>query len=121
MKLSEALEQIDGMIDLVQALIAENQPDSTQQAISQMRDGMQAFAGLSSRFGADEFNAANVAKMQIMSDRIMQLRGHISKVSAITAQQLAALMPQANGASTYGGSKLPGSSASVARMYHVSG
>ena len=45
MQLSEALEQINGMIDLVNALVLENQPESTEHAIRQLRDGMQAFAG----------------------------------------------------------------------------
>ena len=46
MQLREALEQIDGMIDLVNALVLENQPESTEHAIRQLRDGMQAFAGM---------------------------------------------------------------------------
>lgn len=121
MQLSEALEQIDGMIDLVQALIAENNPESTEQAIRQLRDGMEAFAGLAPRFESQQFTPDNVQRMQSMSDRLSQMRGFISKVSAITAQQLAALMPEQASAHTYGGSKLPGSAASVARMYHISG
>lgn len=121
MQLSEALEQIDGMIDLVNALILENQPDSTEQAIRQLRDGMQAFAGLAQRFGADQFTPQNVQRMQAMSGRLMQLRGHIAKMSAIAAQQLATLMPDQAISHTYGGSKQPGAAASVARMYHISG
>ncbi len=121
MQLSEALEQIDGMIDLVNALILENQPDSTEQAIRQLRDGMQAFAGLAQRFGADQFTPQNVQRMQAMSGRLTQLRGHIAKMSAIAAQQLATLMPDQAISHTYGGSKQPGAAASVARMYHISG
>ena len=122
MQLSEALEQIDGMIDLVQALIVENQPDSTEQAIRQLRDGMEAFAGLAQRFGKEQFTAENVQRMQVMSDRLSQMRGYISKAIAMTAQQLAAVMPeQVSTAHTYGASKLPGGTASVARMYHISG
>ena len=121
MQLSEALEQIDGMIDLVNALILENQPDSTEQAIRQLRDGMQAFAGLAQRFGADQFTPQNVQRMQAMSGRLTQLRGHIAKMSAIAAQQLATLMPDQAISHTYGGSKQPGAVASVARMYHISG
>lgn len=121
MQLSEALEQIDGMIDLVNALILENQPDSTEQAIRQLRDGMQAFAGLAQRFGADQFTPQNVQRMQAMSGRLTQLRGHIAKMSAISAQQLATLMPDQAISHTYGGSKQPGAAASVARMYHISG
>lgn len=121
MQLSEALEQIDGMIDLVSALIVQNQPESTEQAIRQLRDGMQAFAGLSQRFGADQFTPNNIARMQAMSERLTQMRGHIAKVSAITAQQLAALMPEQSITHTYGGSKQPGGAASVARLYHISG
>ena len=122
MQLSEALEQIDGMIDLVQALIAENQPESTEKAIRQLRDGMEAFAGLSKRFGAEQFTPENIQRMQVMSDRLSQMRGFISKAMAMTAQQLAAIMPeQANVSHTYGASKLPGAAASVARMYHISG
>ena len=121
MQLNEALEQIDGMIDLVNALILENQPDSTEQAIRQLRDGMQAFAGLAQRFGADQFTPQNVQRMQAMSGRLTQLRGHIAKMSAIAAQQLATLMPDQAISHTYGGSKQPGAAASVARMYHISG
>lgn len=121
MQLSEALEQIDGMIDLVNALILENQPDSTEQAIRQLRDGMQAFAGLAQRFGADQFTPQNVQRMQAMSGRLTQLRGHIAKMSAIAAQQLSTLMPDQAISHTYGGSKQPGAAASVARMYHISG
>lgn len=121
MQLSEALEQIDGMIDLVNTLILENQPDSTEQAIRQLRDGMQAFAGLAQRFGADQFTPQNVQRMQAMSGRLTQLRGHIAKMSAIAAQQLATLMPDQAISHTYGGSKQPGAAASVARMYHISG
>jgi len=121
MKLSEALEQIDGMIDLVNALIVKNEPDSTEAAIRQLRDGMEAFAGLSKRFGADQFTAENTQRMQAMSGRLTQMRGHITKMSAITAQQLAALMPEQSISHTYGASKQPGSTASVARMYHISG
>lgn len=121
MQLSEALEQIDGMIDLVNALILENQPDSTEQAIRQLRDGMQAFAGLAQRFGADQFTPQNVQRMHAMSGRLTQLRGHIAKMSAIAAQQLATLMPDQAISHTYGGSKQPGAAASVARMYHISG
>lgn len=121
MQLSEALEQIDGMIDLVNALIVENQPESTEQAIRQLRDGMQAFAGLAQRFGPAQFTPPNIQRMQAMSDRLTQMRGHIAKVSAITAQQLATLIPQQSGAYTYGGHKQPGATASVARMYHISG
>ena len=94
MQLSEALEQIDGMIDLVSALIVENQPESTEQAIRQLRDGMQAFAGLAQRFGAEQFTPENVQRMQAMFGRLTQMRGHISKVSAITGQQLASLIPE---------------------------
>ena len=121
MKLSEALEQIDGMIDLVNALIVKNQPDSTEAAIRQLRDGMQAFAGLAQRFGAEQFTPENVQRMQAMSERLTQMRGHIAKISAITAQQLAALMPEQSVSHTYGASKQPGATASVARMYHISG
>ena len=121
MQLSEALEQIDGMIDLVQALLAENKPESTEQSIRQLRDGMQAFAGLAQRFGKDQFTPANIHRMQIMSDRLSQMRGFISKAAAMTAQQLATVMPEQANTHTYGGSKLPGSAASVARMYHISG
>lgn len=121
MQLNEALEQIDGMIDLVNALILENQPDSTEQAIRQLRDGMQAFACLAQRFGADQFTPQNVQRMQAMSGRLTQLRGHIAKMSAIAAQQLATLMPDQAISHTYGGSKQPGAAASVARMYHISG
>lgn len=121
MQLSEALEQIDGMIDLVNALMRENQADSTEQAIRQLRDGMQAFAGLAQRFGADQFTPANVQRMQAMSQRLTQMRGHIAKMSAISAQQLAALMPEQSISHTYGGTSKPGSAASVARMYHISG
>jgi hypothetical protein len=121
MQLSEALEQIDGMIDLVNALIVQNQPEQTEQAIRQLRDGMQAFAGLAQRFGAEQFTPANVQRMQVMSERLTQIRGHIAKMSAITAQQLAALMPEQSISHTYGGTKQPGAAASVARMYHISG
>lgn len=121
MQLSEALEQIDGMIDLVSALIVENQPESTEQAIRQLRDGMQAFAGLAQRFGAEQFTPENVQRMQAMSGRLTQMRGHIAKMSAITGQQLASLIPEQSVHHTYGGAKQPGSAASVARMYHISG
>lgn len=121
MQLREALEQINGMIDLVNALVLENQPESTEHAIRQLRDGMQAFAGLSQRFDAGQFTPENVATMQTMSERLTQMRGHIAKVSAITGQQLAALMPEQSISHTYGASKQPGNAASVARMYHISG
>lgn len=121
MQLSEALEQIDGMIDLVNALLLQNQPESTEQAIRQMRDGMQAFAGLAQRFGAEQFTPANVQRMQTMSKRLTQMRGHIAKASAITAQQLAALMPEQSVSHTYGAQSTPGAAASVARLYHISG
>ena len=121
MQLSEALDQIEGMIDLVNALIVQNQPESTEQAVRQLRDGMQAFVGLAQRFGADQFNDANVQRMRAMSERMTQMRGHIAKVSAMTSQQLAALIPEQAFGQTYGGSKQPGSTASVARMYHISG
>lgn len=121
MQLSEALEQIDGMIDLVNALIVENQPDSTEQAIRQLRDGMQAFSGLAQRFGAEQFTPQNIQRMQAMSDRLTQMRGHIAKMSAITAQQLGMLIPEQSSTYTYGGNKQPGTTASVARMYHISG
>lgn len=121
MQLSEALEQLDGMIDLVNALMLENQPESTQQAIAQLRDGMQAFAGLAQRFDAAQFTPANIARMQAMSDRLMQMRGHIAKMTAITAQQLNAVLPEQSMSHTYGGSKKPGAAASVARLYHISG
>lgn len=121
MQLSEALEQIDGMIDLVNALIVENQPESTEQAIRQLRDGMQAFAGLAQRFGPDQFMPANVQRMQSMSQRLTQMRGHIAKMSAATAQQLSALMPEQSISHTYGSASQPGATASVARMYHISG
>ena len=121
MQLSEALEQIDGMIDLVNALMLENQPDSTEQAIRQLRDGMQAFAGLAQRFGADQFTPANIQRMQQMSERLTQMRGHIAKMSAITAQQLSYLLPDQSSSHTYGSAKQPGAAASVARMYHISG
>lgn len=121
MQLSEALEQIDGMIDLVNALVLENQPESTEQAIRQLRDGMEAFAGLAQRFGQDQFTPENVQRMRTMSDRLTQMRGHIAKMSAITGQQLSSLIPEQSSSHTYGGSKQPGSAASVARMYHISG
>jgi len=121
MQLSEALEQIDGMIDLVNALVLESQPESTEQAIRQLRDGMEAFAGLAQRFGSEQFTDENVQRMRAMSERLTQMRGHIAKVSAITAQQLAALIPEQSVNHTYGGNKQPGGAASVARMYHISG
>lgn len=121
MQLREALEQIDGMIDLVNALVLENQPESTEHAIRQLRDGMQAFAGLAQRFGPEQFTPENIARMQAMSQRMTQMRGHIAKVSAIASQQLAALMPEQSISHTYGGSKQPGNAASVARLYHISG
>lgn len=121
MQLSEALEQIEGMIDVVNVLIVDNQPDSAAQAISQLRDGMQAFAGLAQRFGAIQFTLENVQRMKIISERLIQVRGHIAKMSAMNAQQLAALMPEQSIAHTYGDSKQPGSAASVARIYHIRG
>ncbi|MDO4591902.1 MAG: outer membrane protein assembly factor BamD [Comamonadaceae bacterium] len=121
MQLSEALEQIDGMIDLVNALMLQNQPDSTEQAIRQLRDGMEAFAGLAQRFDASQFTPDNTARMHTMSERLTQMRGHIAKLSAMTGQQLAALMPEQAVTHTYGGTKQPGGAASVARMYHISG
>lgn len=121
MQLSEALEKIDGMIDLVNALVLENQPESTEHAIRQLRDGMEAFAGLAHRFTPEQFTAQNVQRMQTMSERLTQMRGHIAKVSAITGQQLAMLIPEQSSSHTYGGSRQPGAAASVARMYHISG
>ena len=121
MQLSDALEQIDGMIDLVNALILENQPESTKQAISQLRDGMEAFAGLAQRFGAEQFTDSNVQRMRAMSDRLTRMRGHIAKASAMTAQQLSMLIPEQSLGQTYGASKKPGAAASVARLYHISG
>ncbi|WP_284335592.1 hypothetical protein [Comamonas sp. NoAH] len=121
MQLSEALEQIEGMIDVVNALIVDNQPESVEQAIGQLRDGMQAFAGLAQRFGAIEFTLENVQRMKIISERLIQLRGHIAKMSAINAQQLKTLMPEQSISHTYGDSKHRGAAASVARIYHISG
>lgn len=121
MQLSEALEQIDGMIDLVSALVVENQPESTEQAMRQLRDGMEAFAGLARRFGPEQFTESNVQRMRTMSERLAQMRGHIAKMSAMTAQQLAMLIPEQSLNHTYGAGKQPGAAASVARMYHISG
>ncbi|MGN1055784.1 MAG: hypothetical protein ACI4QS_03605 [Comamonas sp.] len=122
MQLSEALEQIDGMMELVSVLLLKQEPDALEQAISQLRDGMQAFAGLAQRYDAAQFTPDNVARMQAMSERLGQMRGHIMKLLSITGQQLSVLLPEQAAMGTYGASnKLPGSAASVARMYHVSG
>lgn len=121
MQLSEALEQIEGMMDLVNALLLEKQPDATEQAVRQLRDGMQALAGLAQRFGADQWNAQNLQRMQQISERLVQIRAHIVKMSAMTTQQVAALMPEQAISQTYGAAKQPGAAASVARMYHFSG
>ena len=123
MQLHEALEQIDGMMDLVNTLILQNQPEATQQAISQLREAMQAFVGLAPRFGAVQFTPDNVEHMRAISERIGAIRAHIVKMGALTAQQLNALMPQQAQVHTYGGtgSKPAGGAASVARMYHISG
>lgn len=120
MQLSDALEQIDGLIDLVSALVAENQPEASETAMRQLRDGMQAFAGLAQRFGQDQFSPENLQRMRRMSDRLTQMRGHLAKVSAINAQQLATLIPN-QATATYGVGRQPGSAASVSRLYHISG
>ena len=123
MQLSEALTQIDGMVDLVSALILENQPEATEQAIRQLRDGMAAFVGLSQRFGPDQRTPENVAHMQRISERLALMREHIVKMGALTQQQLQALMPQQSGGGhTYGASSQPsGAAAAVSKLYHISG
>lgn len=123
MQLSEALDQIDGMLDLVSELLLRNQPEAGEKAIHQLKDGMQAFVGLAHRFGASQFTPDNVARMEQMSQRLAQVREHIVKVGALTAQQVRALMPEQASPHTYGGtgSKPVGGAASVARMYHISG
>lgn len=122
MQLHEALEQIDGLLDHITALLAQNNPELSEQALTQLRDSMAAFAQLAKRFSPDAFTPDNVAHMQRISERLGMIRGHISKMSAITAQQLATLVPQQGSPHTYGGtSQPPGSTASVARLYHVSG
>lgn len=123
MQLSDALQQIDGMVDLVAALLVEGQPEAIEQGIRQLRDGMAAFSGLAQRFAPDAFTPENVAHMQRISERMTHMRGHLAKVAALTQQQLATLMPQSTGGShTYGSSSLPpGAAASVAKLYHISG
>lgn len=125
MQLSEALTQIDGMVDLVSALILENQPEATEQAIRQLRDGMAAFVGLSQRFGAEQRSPENVAHMEQISERLAVMRNHIVKMGAMTQQQLQALMPQQSGGGhTYGGaasSQPSGAAAAVSKLYHISG
>ncbi len=121
MQLSEALDQIDGMIDLVNACIQKNQPELTEQAVTQLRQGMEAFAGLAPRFGQEQFTEQNVARMQALSQRMTQMRCHMAKMTAMTSQQLATLLPEQSMNFTYGGSSKPGAAASVARMYHISG
>jgi exonuclease VII small subunit len=122
MHLSEALEFLDNQMNLVSTLLMQNQADALEPAIRQLRDGMEAFAGLAQRFDAAEFTPANQQRMQEMSDRLGLMREHIVKALAITGQQLAVMLPEQVNFSTYGASaKLPGSAASVARMYHISG
>lgn len=122
MQLHQALDHIDGLLDLIAPLLTEGHPEAIEQAMQQLRDSMGAFVQLAQRFEAQDFTPKNVAHMQRISERLGQIRAHIAKVGAINSQQLQALMPQQSSAHTYGASKLPpGAAASVARLYHVSG
>lgn len=122
MELHEALEQIDVLMDMVTSLVAQGNPETTEQAMFQLREGVVAFNGLIRNFRPSSVTHENVLHMQRISDRLAQLREHIVKMGAITTQQLAALVPQQRSAHTYDGGKTqPGAAASVSRMYHVSG
>lgn len=122
MQLHEVLTQLDGLLDQVSAIVAENNPETTEQALVQLRDSMAAFNDMARRYGPAAFTPANIAHMQRISGRLGMLRGHISRMGAITAQQLATLMPQQGSAHTYGtSSQPPGAAVSIARLYHVSG
>ncbi|MBS7348860.1 MAG: hypothetical protein KIG95_01595 [Comamonas sp.] len=123
MQLQQALEQMDGMLDLLAPLLSGNEPDAIEQAAEQLRQSMSAFVRLAQQFEPAAFTPRNVAHMQAISERLTQMRGHIIKMAAITSQQLQTLLPEQSGGNhTYGASKIPpGAAASVARLYHVSG
>lgn len=121
-ELGQALRQIDSLIDMLPPILAEASPENTEHAITQLRDTMAAFADLAQKFQPSAFTPANVTHMEHISERLTQIRGHITKLSAITQQQLQALIPQGGGAHTYGANKIPpGAAASVSRLYHISG
>ena len=124
MQLKQALLQIDGMLDLLPPLLTEGEPEATEQAMHQLRDSMAAFVQLAQQFDPSAFTPDNVLHMQRISERLTQIRGHITKMGAITQQQLQTLLPEQGGGNhTYGGGRaIPaGAAASVARLYHVSG
>ncbi len=55
---------------------------TTEHAIRQLRDGMQAFAGLAS-VRPQQFTPENIARMQAMSERMTQMRRQIARCSRL--------------------------------------
>lgn len=123
MKVSEILAQIEVLMDQSQAQLLANNPHTMEAAMQQVRDGMTAFVELVQRFSASDFTDEDVRKMQFISERLAHMRGHIARMGALNAQQLATLVPQqAAGGHTYGSkNQPPGAAAAVARLYHFSG
>lgn len=123
MKVSQALAHIEVLMDQSQAQLLANNPQTMEAAMQQLRQGMTAFVELVQRFSVQDFSDDDVRKMQQISERLTHMRGHIARMGALNAQQLATLVPQqAAGGHTYGAkNQPPGAAAAVARLYHFSG
>lgn len=121
MQLSEALDQIEGMIDLVNACIQKKPARTDGTGRHAAAPGHGSLCRPGPTLWPEQFTEQNVARMQALSQRMTQMRGHMAKMTAMTSQQLATLLPEQSMNFTYGGSSKPGAAASVARMYHISG
>lgn len=123
MQVAQALDHIDALLEQTAQQLTANNPHELEPAMQQLRAGMTAFVELVQRFSVNDFTPQDVRRMETISERLSLMRGHIARLGALTAQQLATLVPQqAAGGHTYGTkTQPPGAAAAVARLYHFSG
>lgn len=125
MQLSEALDMVDGQVELLSLALSgqENAPPH-EMATERLRDCMVAFSGLAQKFRKEDFTPPIIERMQQISQKIALQREFLVRMGAITAQQVQALVPQHKDVHTYGGvaaSGPQGGRASVSKIYHISG
>lgn len=125
MQLEEALDHVEGQVQLMAAALAGQEGVPTPDVVSErLRDCMVAFSGLAQNFAPAQFTPAVVQRMQQISQTLALQREHLVRMGAITTQQAQALIPQQADGHTYGSvgsNALQGGRASVSKLYHISG
>ena len=125
MQLEEALNHVEGQVQLMAASLAGQENVPAPDVVSErLRDCMVAFSGLAQNFAPEQFTPVLRQRMQAISQTLALQREHLVRLGAITTQQAQALVPQQRDGHTYGdvASSAPqGGRAAVSKLYHISG